>query len=661
MTFQKIIIQNFFSFGPEQQVLDLSTPGMYLVTGKNYYNNKEDEITSNGSGKSSIFEAITFAMFGKITKDVNLPNIVNEQTGKNCKVELYFNVNGSDYIIQRFRGHEKQYDRVYFYKDKIDKESLISKANISDTQEEIEKLIKFNYKSFVNAVMMSQENISGFLQSDVSSSKRKEIIENILQLNNITKYHFIAQQKRKIASKEFEFLDREKSNVENLIETSKESIHEYLKSCEKQKKENQQEIEKLESRLYEIENTDIEKEKEKIDEAERLTNLIEQKMTDYQHLKDNIGMIRNELETTQSTQDEYKSFIKSYAKENKKLNNEVETSESKLDRLQNEVQQAKESPETCPVCKGEINVHDHRYWIQQREEEIETLSSDIYYKKEKIEENNEKIQDWMAKAKELEKKKKEISASIQEKNEQAHQLKEEYASITIPSTMSESEIQELYNKKSNIEATLSEKRSKVFIDTTYLESLKDQAKKYKKQLREVEEKRKAMEYKAIVLRWWENAFSSKKKSMKTWCINNIIGYFNTRIKYYIDRFFDGDIELTLDNDLNETIMSLGHERTFGQFSGGEKRRFNLAVLFALNSLIKANVSTKLNIMFLDEVLSSHLDEKGISTVLELLEEMKDKDNSIYVIDHKDNFKDYPSFKNINVVKDTDGFSSIAVK
>lgn len=658
MVFKTIKIQNFFSFGPEEQSLDLSTPGVYLITGRNFYNNKDDEFSSNGSGKSSLIEAISFALFGKVTKDVNLPEIVNEQTGKNCKVELTFELNGNDYIVQRFRAHEKEYDRVYFYKGSIDKENSIAKANIKDTQEEIEKLIKFNFKSFINAVMMSQENISGFLQSDISSAKRKEIIENILQLNNITKYHWIAQQKRKLAKKEYEFLTREKENNENLVESVKNSVEEYLNSCKRQKKENEKEIEKLQERLEKISNIDIDEERNKLQEAERLSNNIESMMTSYRHKMDEIKNIKNEVESIESSQLEYKSFMKSYVKENKKLEKEVENYTKKLGTLKEEISEAEENPETCPVCKGEINKHDHTYWLQQRKEEVETIESEIEYKNNVIEENKEKIQGWMDKVKELEKNKKDVNRRVDEEKENASQIKEEYESIEIPETMSEDELTKLYNERANIETKIEEKKDKEFVDENYLNNLKKQIKNYKKQLSETEDKIKDSEKRFVILRWWENALSSKKKSMKTWCINNIIGYFNAKIKYYVDRFFNGDVELTLDNDLNETILAGGSERTFGQFSGGEKRRLNLAVLFALNSLIKANVSTKINIMFLDEVLSSHLDEKGISTVLELLEELKDKKNSVYLIDHKENFKDYPSFENIQILKTKDGYSYI---
>lgn len=658
MVFQKIKIQNFFSFGEEEQELNLEKPGMYIITGKNNYDSDDDSTSSNGSGKSTIFEAITFALFGKITKDVNLPNVVNEKIGKNCKVELYFEINGSNFIIQRYRGHEKNYDKVFFYKDSISKENIISKANINDTQEEIEKLIKFNFKSFINAVMMSQENISGFLQSGVNSTKRKEIIENILQLSNITKYHWISQQKRKLAKSNFEFLQREEENIETLIENTKESVKNYLNSCKVKEKNNNKEVEALEEELEDLNSLDIDEERAKIREAEKISNLIEQKITSYRHMKDDISRDKSEVSNIESNQDEYKQLMKSYVRENKSLELSIDSLENKKNKVEKSYEEAQENPESCPVCGGEINVHNHKDWLDQKLDEIELIDSDLSYKKKKYDENKDQIKIWMDKVKELEQNKRSIEDKIGNKEKEAKDLKEEYDSYKIPETMSEDDLDEIYNKKSNIQAKINEKKNIEFVDRKYLKGLKSQIDDYKKQLNEMIEKKNDAENRFIILRWWENALSSKKKSMKTWCINNIIGYFNARIKYYVDRFFDGSIEVTLDNDLNESIKFLDHERSFGQFSGGEKRRLNLAILFALNSLIKANVSTKINIMFLDEVLSSHLDEKGISTVLEILDDLSDKDNSIFVIDHKDNFVNYPSFSNIVIEKGEDGFSRV---
>jgi DNA repair exonuclease SbcCD ATPase subunit len=160
--------------------------------------------------------------------------------------------------------------------------------------------------------------------------------------------------------------------------------------------------------------------------------------------------------------------------------------------------------------------------------------------------------------------------------------------------------------------------------------------------------------------FWENALSSKKNSLKSWCINTIIAFLNDKVRYYVDRFFDGSVSVVFDTELNETITCYENDRVYGQFSGGEKRRLNIAILFALNELIKTNLSSsKLNVMFLDEVLGNYLDERGVSTILDILQEKRDEDGAaIYVVEHKDSFKEYPYFQHITVVKGADNYSRI---
>ena len=146
---------------PNPEELDLSKSGLYLIMG------------SNGEGKSAIFDAITFALFGQITKSkVTLPSIVNEKSGVDCLVTLEFQIGKDIYYIERYRKHKKHYDNAYLYKNGRNKEHLISKSNKADTQEILEGIIKFNYKSFVNAVMMSQESVSSFIDSDPAKKKK---------------------------------------------------------------------------------------------------------------------------------------------------------------------------------------------------------------------------------------------------------------------------------------------------------------------------------------------------------------------------------------------------------------------------------------------------------------------------------------------------------
>jgi len=615
---------------------------------------------SNGilSHNSSIFDAITFALFGQVTKKVTLPEIVNEKTGQDCKVTLEFQLGKDVYYIERYRKHKKHYDNAYVYKNGKDKEHLVSKSNKTDTQELIENVIKFNYKSFVNAVMMSQESVSSFIDSD--PAKKKEIIENILQINIMTKYHWIAQRKRQLLGKEIELLDREIGQMENNVNSLKQSMVEYVKSCKRQKAESLEKIEKYTQQLKEIENTNIEQELEKIELAHKLAKEIEQKQILEQSIIDKIKIIKREYESIESNKIEYNSFIETNQTLIDKNNIEIKKIQKNHELLSLQIEEVKANPERCPLCKNEINEHDHKIWINEKQEELTSLQENINEKEKQQQSLLSKIKEWQEKIQEVNLSLKNIQSKIDQEEKQAKQLKQEIESIELPKTKDEQELKELGNKKLELELKIKELQGKQFVDLQYLESLEGQARNVENELKNNKKQLKEKQKKYLITEWWEQSLSSKKKSMKSWCINNIIGYFNARIKFYMDRFFDGQIQIQMDTELNESIIRKDKNRTFGQFSAGQKRRLNLSMLFALNSLVKANISTKINIMFLDEILSNYLDDKGVSTVLELLEDMKENGETAFIIEHKDSFKEYPSFKPIRVYLDNNEFSHIKV-
>jgi len=646
LIFKKVTIQNFFSFGPNAEELDLSKPGLYLINGL------------NGEGKSAVFDAITFALFGQVTKKVTLPEIVNEKIGQDCKVTLEFQLGKDVYYIERYRKHKKHYDNAYFYKNGKDKEHLISKANKTDTQELIENIIKFNYKSFVNAVMMSQESVSSFIDSD--PAKKKEIIENILQINIMTKYHWIAQRKRQQLGKDIELLDRETGQMENNVNSLKQSMVEYVKSCKRQKTESLEKIEKFTQQLKEIENTNIDQELEKIELAHKLAKEIEQKQILEQSIRDKIKIIKREYESVESNKIEYNSFIETNQNLINKNNDEIKKTQKNYELLSLQIEEVKANPERCPLCKNEINEHDHKIWVNEKQEELITLQESINEKEKQHQSLLSKIQEWQEKIQEVDITLKNIQSKIDQEEKQAKQLKQEIESTEIPKTKDEQELKELGNKKLELELKIQELQNKQFVDLQYLESLEGQARNVENEFKNNKKQLKEKQKKYLIMEWWEQSLSSKKKSMKSWCINNIIGYFNARIKFYMDRFFDGQIQIQMDTELNETIIRKDKNRTYGQFSAGQKRRLNLSILFALNSLVKANISTKISIMFLDEILSNYLDDKGVSTVLELLEDMKENGETAFIIEHKDSFKEYPSFKPIRVYLDNNEFSHIKV-
>jgi len=646
MNFKEISLRNFFSYGDVPEKLDLSQPGLYLVLGK------------NGQGKSSILDGICFALFGKVTKNVNLPNIVNEKIGKNCCTSLSFEINGTNYFIDRYRKHDKYHDNVKVYIHNKKEENLISKSNKTDTQELINGLINFTYKSFVSAVMMSQESVSSFLEAD--PNKKKEIIENILQLEIMTKYHWIAQQKRKKLKQEIEILDVEYKTLESNMGSIKQSMIDYVDSCKNLKKEAKDKIIKLEEKLDKINEVDIEKEKENILNIKRLEQELETKQIDYRRALDDINPLKNELDSYETATLEFNGFIKTNNNRKKNLNKSKKNLKKSREELKKDIEETEHNPDKCPVCNNNINEDKLHKWLDDKKQELNDVQERIEEIDENLIEIDEKDEEYNNKKKELKKQIKDVEKRIVEKEEYVEKLEEEYKKIDIPESMDEDELNKLHESKVKIDIQLKELRTKIFVDENYLHALKKQGSDISKNMKSKKDEKVSKKKDFIITEWWESSLSSKKKSMKSWCINNVVGYFNARIKYYMDRFFDGAVQIQMDTELNESIVRNKQERTFGMFSGGEKRRLNLAILFALYSLVKANISSKINIMFLDEILSNQLDDKGISTVLELLEEMKDNKETVFIIEHRETFKDYPSFTPIFVKKDKNEFSKIKV-
>ena len=856
MLAELIEAQNFLSFGPEVQHLDLSKPGLFLITGKN---DQLESMESNGAGKSSVLEMLAFAIYGRVTKkDMTQERIINEVQKKECMVRYTFwGDDNEHYQIERWIKHGKS--NPLFLRKEIDGVfELISSADKADTQRQIEEIVKFTFQSFINTIMMTQEQVDGFLNDN--TAQKKEIIENILQLNVITKYGKVASEKRKLLEKEVDRLRMEKTNLEKIIANTKTSLEEYVASCKKKKTDAAEQILLFEGQLAELTAMDVEAERKKIAlyveiqaGIQKITHQIELKKESFTSLeavskvtreqqsdladiiarlklkleKDGIAEAKQELDdyieecTTKQEQyrveketkmkrlreietfdfEVYEKAIEDYEKSvevfnvkkiefkelatalqtvNKQVEDideqmsDIDTQvavikkraaavittdlEEKLQALQDELHHVQSNPDKCPVCNNILSQLDLDKWIsdqqskisdvaKQMQDKLELLSkyaldiqalqdkkvpkqmtldnlqeegsrlksilrelkvvldagapppcpytreallgfryegdtlkdqildlgrdvldsqkvslfeSNIAAKKAAKAETKAEFEIQYEKVEALQKKRDE---QLLQEDEIEKQIKALRDSITLktselPVIKTEEELAALDKQKSDFEQKINELKTREFYDKEYMGTIMAQIRAYDDELTKIDYDK--MNKKYVMMRWWENALSSKKNSMKSWCIQTIIEYMNDRVKYYVDRFFDGAVGVSFDTELNETIDIYAYDRVYGQFSGGEKRRLNVAILFALNELVKTSLnSSRMNILMLDEVLGNFLDDKGVATILDILQEKQGEDGAgYYVIEHKESFKEYPYFSQININKKVDGFSYI---
>jgi DNA repair exonuclease SbcCD ATPase subunit len=249
---ENLHMQNFFSHKDSE--IDFSEFSSALLIG----NTEGDYSKSNGSGKSSIFEAILWCLFNKSRQGM-MDDVVSwgETT---CSVSLEFTHSEILYRVVRTRNRMNSTSAVSFsYMDKAGDWNDISCSTSGDTNAKIESVIKLEYKTFINSVYFRQNDISEFAEAD--PSRKKEILKSIIDISRWDSYEKEAKKKSKKVSEECKALSKSIENYDDeflkLLE-SRESIVEVrveLESLVKKKSEERSSVESYSKRYSELKNS----------------------------------------------------------------------------------------------------------------------------------------------------------------------------------------------------------------------------------------------------------------------------------------------------------------------------------------------------------------------------------------------------------------------
>ena len=171
VNFNKVVIKNFLSVGDEPVCVDFNK-GLNIITG----NNKDKVDRRNGVGKSTIADAVYFAIFGSTLREIKKEHIVNNITQRGCEVHLDFSVNSygsnTNYKIVRKLTPTK----CHLYEDGIDK----TRDSIQNTTEYICKLLNTTPDIFQNCVIMTINNATPFMAK--KKIEKRKFIEGIFNL-----------------------------------------------------------------------------------------------------------------------------------------------------------------------------------------------------------------------------------------------------------------------------------------------------------------------------------------------------------------------------------------------------------------------------------------------------------------------------------------------
>ena len=162
INFHKIKYKNFLSSGNYFTEIQLDRDNDTLIVGQ------------NGAGKSTILDALTFSLFGKPFRKINKGQLVNSINEKDCKVEIEFAINKTEYKV--LRGIKPNIFEIY-----RDGKKLNEDCSANEQQKTLEtQILKLNYKSFTQIVILGSASFVPFMQ--LSAPHRREVIEDLLDI-----------------------------------------------------------------------------------------------------------------------------------------------------------------------------------------------------------------------------------------------------------------------------------------------------------------------------------------------------------------------------------------------------------------------------------------------------------------------------------------------
>ena len=223
--FETIRWKNFLSTGNQYTEVDFTKNHTNLIVG------------TNGAGKSTVLDALTFSLFGKPFRKINKPQLSNSTNEKDCKVEVEFSVNNTDWKI--VRGIKPNLFEIWRNGSLMDQSSAAL-----DQQKWLEQnVLKMNYKSFTQIVILGSSTFVPFMQ--LTTANRREVIEDLLDIKIFSSMNVVIKEKIRQLKEEIKVLELKKETLRDKVDMQKNFIEELENRGKENIKEKESNIQKL--------------------------------------------------------------------------------------------------------------------------------------------------------------------------------------------------------------------------------------------------------------------------------------------------------------------------------------------------------------------------------------------------------------------------------
>lgn len=559
--FRNVRFKNFLSYGNYFTEIWLDYKPTTVLIGE------------SGSGKSSVTDAITFALFGRPFRPINKPQLVNSINNSDCLVEIEFDVGTNKYLVRR--GIKPAIFEIYCNDILLNQDS-----HTKDYQEYLEKyVLNMNYRTFSQIIVLGAANFIPFMQ--MKPNDRRALVEDLLDIQIFSTMSLLLKDRI--------------TNTKNLmtqngfeIQTHKEKIDLYNKYIEELKKDKERQIEENNKRILDTEQ-----------EVMNNQNIIAK-------YNENINSLYELIQDEKTIVDKMKVY-----------NGYQKDIENNLRKLKKELT-FYETNKSCPTCHRDFEEDYKKEVIESRRGKQSEYEEGIA----KIEKITNKLETRLTEIEDVQKEIKKIKDKVLQ------------SEINISSA-----IQYLDKiKKENI--NLQKQQKDTSEETTKLQELNER-------LIELEKNRGQLSHEKMIHEIAVNLLKDggiKTKIIRQYLpvINKLVNRFLSSMNFYVS--------FNIDENFNETIRSRGRDDfTYSCFSEGERQRLDIAILLTWRTIAIMKNSIRTNLLFIDELLDSSLDQSATENIVDLINnEPILRNSNIFVISHKtnmlDKFSEYIKFE-----------------
>ncbi len=573
---------NCFSYG-EGNEIDLSKATLTQLVG------------TNGVGKSSIPLILEEVLFNKNSKNIKKADIANRYVNKGYDISLSFSIDSNDYVIAVSRRTNLKCRLTKNGED-------ISSHTATNTYKTLGEVLGIDFKTFTQLVYQNTNASLQFLTA--TDTNRKKFLIDLLKLDDYVKYFEIFKEAVRQDSLSVSRLESKIDTIDkwlndNKLEDtsllSKLDLPFHSEEDEKTLRSLQIEFENISEKNKKISTNNYWKEQLKTIKVEKTTGEIQ----DYDDLQSQLGRWRAEA--------------------NKKIFSGTDE-------------------KVCPTCLQEVDIK---------------LIEDIQIKQEKeVESARIKVSEILSKIEGI----KEQNAKIYEAQERQREFEEIYRSIdqSLPTDLlSETDLE---SSISTLKERIGESRAKLeeIIEennrrerhNTKIGIIQEQTEDFEKELEEVSGQLFEKEDNLQILELLKKAFSTN--GLLAYKIENMVKNLEDMTNHYLAEFSDGRFALNFviqSDKLNVEVSDNGNIIDITALSSGELARVNIATLVAIRRLMSSISSSRINVLFLDEV-NQALDEQGKEKVVEVL--LKEDDLNTYLVSHG---WTHPLLEKIEIIKE----------